>query len=45
MALRLDFRDFLTPFPKGPIKPVAGATGRGLFHKFTAMIGVSYVIR
>jgi len=42
VLVRLDFRDYLTPFPKGLIVPVPLATARGLFQQFTPLVGVSY---
>lgn len=42
VALRLDFRDYATPFPKKVIAPAPGATARGLFQQFTPMAGFSY---
>ena len=40
---RVDFRDYVTPFPKKVIAPAPGGTARGLFQQFTPMVGVSYV--
>lgn len=42
VALRLDFRDYVTPFPKKVITPVPFATARGLLQQFTPMVGISY---
>jgi len=42
VLLRADFRDYITPFPKGLFVPSAGATDRGLFQQFTPMVGLSY---
>lgn len=42
LALRLDFRDYVTPFPKRLIEPAPLATGRGIFHQFTPLVGLSY---
>jgi len=43
VALRVDFLDYLTPFPKTAIKPAPFATARGIFQQFSPMAGVSYV--
>ncbi|MBZ5593393.1 MAG: hypothetical protein LAP39_14215 [Acidobacteriia bacterium] len=42
LLVRLDFRDYITPFPKKVIVPAPFATARGLFHQFTPLVGVSY---
>ncbi|HVP49313.1 MAG TPA: hypothetical protein VMT32_22125 [Bryobacteraceae bacterium] len=42
LLVRLDFRDYITPFPKKVIAPAPFATARGLFQQFTPMVGVSY---
>jgi hypothetical protein len=42
VLVRLDFRDYITPFPKKLIVPVPFATARGLFQQFTPLVGVSY---
>jgi opacity protein-like surface antigen len=42
VALRLDFRDYFTPFPKTVIAPAPYGTARGFFHQFTALAGVSF---
>ncbi len=39
----VDFRDYITTFPKKLITPAANATGRGIFHQFTPLAGLSYV--
>ncbi|MFB3777094.1 MAG: outer membrane beta-barrel protein [Bryobacteraceae bacterium] len=43
-ALRLDFRDYITPFPKNIIRPAPLGTARGIFQQFTAMAGVSMLL-
>ena len=43
VLLRLDFRDYLTTFPKRQIAPATGNTARGIFQQFTPMFGVSYL--
>jgi len=40
---RIDFRDYITPFPKKLIAPAPYGTARGIFHQFTPMAGLSYV--
>jgi hypothetical protein len=41
ILLRLEFRDYITPFPKQVIQPAPFGTARGILHQFTPMIGVS----
>ncbi|MGO9012001.1 MAG: outer membrane beta-barrel protein [Bryobacteraceae bacterium] len=43
VQLRLDFRDYLTTFPKLQIVPSPNSTARGIFQQFTPMLGVSYM--
>jgi hypothetical protein len=43
VQVRVDFRDYMTTFPKRQIAPVTGNTARGIFQQFTPMAGVSYV--
>jgi opacity protein-like surface antigen len=43
LALRLDFRDYLTPFPKKMIVAAPGGTTRGILNQFTPLVGLSYV--
>jgi len=43
LCVRVDFRDYVTPFPKKLIAPAALATPRGYLQQFTPMVGVSYV--
>ena len=40
LVVRLDFRDYVTPFPKNVIQPAPLGTARGIFHQFTPMLGV-----
>jgi Outer membrane protein beta-barrel domain len=42
-TVRVDFLDYITPFPKTQIQPVPLATPRGIFHQFTPIVGISYV--
>ncbi len=42
-ALRVDFRDYLTPFPKQVIAPGPGARIGGWVHDFVGLIGVSTI--
>lgn len=42
LILRVDFRDYMTGFPRDQIRPVVGNTARGVLHMFTPMFGVSY---
>jgi hypothetical protein len=42
LLLRADFRDDITPFPKGLFVPAAGATDRGLFQQFTPTVEIGY---
>lgn len=43
VLVRLDFRDYMTAFPKHQIAPTDSNTARGIFQQFTPMFGVSYV--
>jgi outer membrane protein W len=42
VQLRLDVRDYLTPFPKGVITPNVGAKVGGWLMDFVPMVGISY---
>lgn len=42
VQLRLDVRDYLTPFPKNVITPNAGAKVGGWLQEFVPMVGISY---
>jgi hypothetical protein len=41
-SLRLDFRDYITPFPKQIIAPVPPGTAGRWLHDFVPMLGVSF---
>lgn len=43
VVVRVDFRDYVTPFPKKLIQPAPYGTARGIFHQFTPLVGVSYL--
>lgn len=42
MLLRVDFRDYITTFPRQQIVPAPHNTARGIFEQFTPLFGVSY---
>jgi hypothetical protein len=42
VRLRLDFRDYITPFPKKIIEPAPFGTARGILHQFTPLAGISF---
>jgi predicted acetylornithine/succinylornithine family transaminase len=42
VRVRLDFRDYITPFPKNVITPTRFATARGFLHMFTPLLGVGF---
>jgi hypothetical protein len=42
MSMRLEVRDFLTPFPKDVITPAPGAKVGRLLHNIVPMFGISY---
>jgi len=42
MLLRVEFRDYLTTFPRQQTVPAPHNTARGVFHQFTPTFGVSY---
>ena len=42
MLLRLEFRDYMTAFPKQQIVPAAHSTAHGIFHQYTPLLGLSY---
>ncbi|HVN07111.1 MAG TPA: outer membrane beta-barrel protein [Bryobacteraceae bacterium] len=42
MLLRVEFRDYLTTFPRQEIVPAPHNTARGIFEQFTPLFGVSY---
>ena len=41
LLLRVEFLDYITPFPGKVIQPAPFGTGRGILHQFTPMIGLS----
>ncbi len=41
--LRLEVRDYLTPFPSKVIAPATGATVKGWLHDVVPLCGISYV--
>jgi opacity protein-like surface antigen len=42
MLLRVEFRDYLTTFPRQQIVPAPHNTARGIFEQFTPLFGISY---
>jgi len=40
--LRVDFVDYITPFPSNLFVPAPGGTDRGIFHQFTPTLGISF---
>jgi opacity protein-like surface antigen len=42
MLLRVEFRDYLTTFPRQQIVPAPHNTARGIAEQFTPLFGVSY---
>jgi opacity protein-like surface antigen len=45
MEMRVEFRDYLTTFPRQQIVPAPNNTARGVFQQFTPLFGVVYVIQ
>jgi hypothetical protein len=43
MDVRVEFRDYLTTFPRTQIVPATGNTARGIFQQFTPLFGLAYV--
>jgi hypothetical protein len=43
VIMRLDFRDYITAFPKKLIHPAPFGTARGIFHQYTPLVGIGYV--
>ena len=41
-VLRVDFRDYATPFPEGVIVPAVGAKVHGWLHDFVPLFGVEW---
>ncbi len=44
MMLRVEFRDYLTTFPRQQIVPAPHNTARGIFQQFTPLFGLSYTL-
>ena len=42
LAIRLEFRDLITPFPRQVIAPSVGANISGWLHDFVPMVGITY---
>ena len=42
MALRAEFRDYITTFPRQEIVPAPHNTARGIFEQFTPLFGLGY---
>lgn len=42
MLVRVEFRDYLTTFPRQQIVPAANNTARGIAEQFTPLFGLSY---
>jgi len=42
MSLRLEFQDFVTPFPTQVIVPASGAKAHGWIHDFLPILGISF---
>jgi hypothetical protein len=43
-SLRVEFRDYITPFPKNVIAPGRGAAINGWLHDFVPMVGISFLL-
>ncbi len=43
MVLRVEFRDYITPFPKDVILPAPGSKLSGWVHNFAPLFGLSYI--
>lgn len=44
VSLRVEFRDYITPFPKNVIAPGRGAAVSGWLHDFVPMVGISFLL-
>ena len=44
-AVRVDFRDYATPFPEKLVTPAPGARAHGWLHDFVTLAGVDWVFR
>jgi hypothetical protein len=42
MDMRVEFRDYLTTFPRTQIVPATGNTARGILQQFTPLFGLGY---
>jgi len=42
LLLRLEFRDYMTPFPTEVVAPAPGASIKGWLHDFVPTVGISY---
>lgn len=42
--LRVELRDYLTPFPKDVIAPAAGGKQSGWLHDFVPLVGISFLL-
>jgi opacity protein-like surface antigen len=45
MLLRVEFRDFITTFPRQEIVPAPHNIARGIFEQFTPLFGISYTFQ
>ena len=43
VQLRVDFRDYVTPFPKKVVAPRSHSSLSGWLHDFTPTVGISYI--
>jgi opacity protein-like surface antigen len=43
MEMRVEFRDYMTTFPRQQIVPAPHNTARGIFQQFTPLFGVGYI--
>ncbi len=44
VSVRVEFRDYITPFPKNVIAPARGAAINGWLHDFVPMVGISFLL-
>jgi len=42
VAFRVEFLDYITPFPKEHVTPSPYATARGVLQQFTPLFGIGY---
>jgi opacity protein-like surface antigen len=45
MEMRVEFRDYITTFPRQEIVPAPHNTARGIFEQFTPLFGMAYTFR